>query len=278
MNITHAQHTPFIYSAARPNVGVELTESPNAPLKPVEPVAASERSRLRTQENIDPEEKSASRPEFPEKDEREKAREERRSRDQLEQEKAEIGELAARDREVRAHEQAHVAVGGRYASGARYQYERGPNGVNYAVSGEVSIDLSKAATPEETIAKAQVIRRAALAPAEPSPQDLRVAAQATLMEAEARKELAVERVKEARANEQAGKAGEEVQRGDDSDVAAFNVEPDSPSEKFTGEVAPDSAGGATFSAPPVINSRLTDGIANTRPALPRLGNFLDQLA
>lgn len=101
-----------------------------------------------------------------------------------------IKELAARDREVRAHEQAHVAVGGRYASGAVYQYERGPNGVSYAVGGEVSISVGPASTPEETLLKAQTIRRAALAPAEPSPQDRKVAAEASRMEAQARQELA----------------------------------------------------------------------------------------
>ncbi len=103
---------------------------------------------------------------------------------------ARIKELAARDREVRAHEQAHVAVGGRYAGGAVYQYERGPNGVNYAVGGEVSISVGPASTPEETLLKAQTIRRAALAPAEPSPQDMKVAAEASRLEAQARQELA----------------------------------------------------------------------------------------
>lgn len=101
-----------------------------------------------------------------------------------------IKELAARDREVRAHEQAHVAVGGRYAGAAVYQYERGPNGVSYAVGGEVSISVGPASTPEETLLKAQTIRRAALAPAEPSPQDRQVAAEASRLEAQARQELA----------------------------------------------------------------------------------------
>lgn len=102
----------------------------------------------------------------------------------------EIKALAARDREVRAHEQAHVAAGGQYAGAATYEFKRGPDGVNYAVGGEVKISTSKENTPEATLRKAQIIRRAALAPAEPSPQDRRVAAMATRMEAQARAEIA----------------------------------------------------------------------------------------
>ena len=106
-------------------------------------------------------------------------------------EQQQIQELSARDREVRNHERAHAAVGGLYAGAPRYQYERGPDGVNYAVAGEVSISTGAVnGDPEATIEKAQIVRRAALAPAEPSAQDRRVAAQATQMEAEARVELA----------------------------------------------------------------------------------------
>lgn len=101
-----------------------------------------------------------------------------------------IRELSNRDREVRAHEQAHAAVGGQYAGAPTYQFQRGPDGVNYAVGGEVRIDISPAATPEETIRKMQVVRAAALAPLEPSPQDRSVAAQAAAQLAQAQAELA----------------------------------------------------------------------------------------
>src|SRR5690606_17518641 len=105
-------------------------------------------------------------------------------------EQEEIRELAARDREVRRHEQAHAAVGGKYARSPVYEFVRGPDGVRYAVAGEVSIDTSPAAgDPGATISKAQQIRRAASAPAAPSPQDRRVAAGAAVLEAEARIEL-----------------------------------------------------------------------------------------
>ena len=74
--------------------------------------------------------------------------------------------------------------------GARFSYERGPDGRMYAVGGEVSIDVSPGRTPEETIQKAQAIRRAALSPADPSSQDRAVASKAAAMEADARRQMA----------------------------------------------------------------------------------------
>ncbi|MBN2025044.1 MAG: hypothetical protein JW809_19865 [Pirellulales bacterium] len=106
-------------------------------------------------------------------------------------ERRQVLELAAVDREVRAHEQAHLSVAGPYAKGgARFEYQEGPDGRRYAVGGEVALDTSPEADPEDTIRKAQVIRAAALAPAEPSAQDRRVAAAAANMESTARAELA----------------------------------------------------------------------------------------
>ena len=107
-----------------------------------------------------------------------------------EQERQQVRELAARDREVRAHEQAHANVGGRYAGAPTYTFQRGPDGRQYAVGGEVSIDVSPVpGDPQATIEKARVVRRAALAPAEPAAQDRRVAAEATALEQQARTEL-----------------------------------------------------------------------------------------
>lgn len=102
----------------------------------------------------------------------------------------EISKLQARDNEVKAHEQAHIAAGGQYVrGGAHFEYQTGPDGEKYAVGGEVSIDVSKeSGDPQATIAKMQVVIRAALAPANPSSQDRAVAAQATRIESEARAE------------------------------------------------------------------------------------------
>ena len=62
--------------------------------------------------------------------------------------------------------------------------------------GRYNIDTSPIpGDPQATIQKAQRIRSAALAPANPSAQDRSVAAQATRLEAQARQELQEERTK-----------------------------------------------------------------------------------
>ncbi len=109
----------------------------------------------------------------------------------------EIQRLAKRDREVRAHEQAHASVGGAYAGSPNYQYQVGPNGVRYAVGGHVSIDVSAVpGDPAATLQKMVTVRRAALAPQDPSPQDRAVAAKATRKLADARIELVEFRLEE----------------------------------------------------------------------------------
>lgn len=101
-----------------------------------------------------------------------------------------IRSLKMRDSEVLAHERAHSAVGGQYAGSPTYSYQSGPDGVKYAVGGEVAIDTSKVANdPQATLQKAQQIKAAALAPAAPSAQDRRVAAKADQMAAQARNDL-----------------------------------------------------------------------------------------
>jgi hypothetical protein len=117
---------------------------------------------------------------------------------QQQAEQQQLTALKQRDAEVRAHEQAHASLGGKYASPPQYEYERGPDGRRYAIGGEVSIDISEASTPEETIRKAQQVKAAALAPAEPSAQDLRVATEATQITLEARTEIASAKAEEAK--------------------------------------------------------------------------------
>ena len=124
-------------------------------------------------------------------------------------EREQIQELAARDREVRAHEQAHAAVAGQYGSSPTYSFVRGPDGVSYAVGGEVQIDTSPIpGDPEATLRKAQQLRRAANAPAEPSGQDSSVAAQAAQMEQQARVELNEQRAIEAEQRREGGETGQ----------------------------------------------------------------------
>ena len=101
-----------------------------------------------------------------------------------------VQKLRERDREVRAHEQAHIAAGGRHVSGgASFSYQIGPDGRQYAVGGSVQIDTSPVpGDPEATEEKARAVRRAALAPAGPSATDQAVAAKASAMESRARTE------------------------------------------------------------------------------------------
>ena len=104
-------------------------------------------------------------------------------------EKQQVRKMKQRDREVRAHERAHMAAGaGLVKGGASFSMQRGPDGRMYAVGGEVKIDTSSEKDPEATIRKMQQVKRAALAPADPSSTDRAVAAQDGQIEARARQE------------------------------------------------------------------------------------------
>ncbi|MGZ5007547.1 MAG: putative metalloprotease CJM1_0395 family protein [Methylobacter sp.] len=102
-----------------------------------------------------------------------------------------LSELKQRDTQVRAHEAAHMAAAGGIASGGpSFEYQQGPDGIQYAIGGEVNIDTSPIpGDPAATLRKADTIRRAALAPAEPSGPDMQVAASAAAMAAQAQVEL-----------------------------------------------------------------------------------------
>ena len=130
--------------------------------------------------------------------------------DQLRQ----IEQLKQTDRKVRAHEQAHLAVGRDLAlGGPSYSYQMGPDNKQYAVGGEVSINASPGRTPEETIPKAQHIRATALAPVDPSSQDQRVASIASRMEAEARIELIIQKREQASSSSTAGSNQDRIGTG-----------------------------------------------------------------
>ncbi|GGB88286.1 hypothetical protein GCM10011352_12860 [Marinobacterium zhoushanense] len=160
----------------------------------------------------------------------------------------EIDKLEARDREVRAHERAHQSAGGGLAGSASFTYQRGPDGKQYAIGGEVSIAAPvSSGDPEADLDKAQVILRAALAPVDPSGQDLKVAAAARALISEAQVELAT----------QAGEAGnEETEEGEQPAVLAENrgaVEQESPVRQAEGSPPEDFGQSDTLvslSAPP----------------------------
>ncbi len=113
------------------------------------------------------------------------------------EEQKRVEELKRTDAKVRAHEMAHIAAGGGLVrGGANYSYEIGPDGKQYAVGGEVKIDMSvNPDDPEAAIQKMQQVRRAALAPADPSPQDRSVAQQASNIESQMRAKLLEEKTK-----------------------------------------------------------------------------------
>ena len=84
----------------------------------------------------------------------------------------------------------------------------------------VPIDLSRVPdNPEATLQKANTVKRAALAPAEPSPQDRQVAAQAVQLALEARSEIQQITQEENRANEaeSANSAADDEAREADSE-------------------------------------------------------------
>lgn len=114
-------------------------------------------------------------------------------------ERFEVARLQKADTAIRAHERAHIAAAGQYAkSGATYEYERGPDGKDYAVHGEVQIDTSKEVDPKTTINKMKVVTAAALAPINPSPADRRVAARARAVMIDASQELRMIKLEEAK--------------------------------------------------------------------------------
>jgi hypothetical protein len=108
-----------------------------------------------------------------------------------------IKELEKQDKAVRAHEEAHLAAGaGLVRGGATFSYTVGPDGKQYAVGGEVKIDISPVPDdPQATIRKMEQVKRAALAPSDPSPQDRNAASIAASQEAKASSELLQQQTK-----------------------------------------------------------------------------------
>lgn len=144
-----------------------------------------------------------------------------------------LRELKLRDAEVRAHESAHMAAGGGHVNGgAGYTYQKGPDGRQYAIGGHVSIDASSVpGDPEASREKAQQVRRAALAPGEPSGQDRQVAARAAAQEARA--------ARDARKEEDDGEGPAA------SGLVSAVVEPASASDAAVSAGAADAAAHAT---------------------------------
>jgi len=159
------------------------------------------------------------------------------------EQESQIRELKKRDAEVKAHEQAHAAVGGAYASAPTYTYAKGPDGKRYAVGGEVQIDTSPERTPDATIRKMDVVIRAALAPAEPSSQDRAVARQAQQQRLEAQQQLAQQQADERKPG--APKEGESADAvGMDAGILAQIMSQAEGGTESAPEISPSSAANA----------------------------------
>ncbi|HEB9288963.1 TPA: hypothetical protein RZK14_000847 [Campylobacter coli] len=126
-----------------------------------------------------------------------------------------LRELQSIDRNVKAHEAAHQAAGGGLAGAASFSYTRGPDNQMYAVAGEVPIRMQEGRTPEETIANARQVAAAAMAPADPSPQDYKVAANAAKMEFDARAEATKLKAQETKEKKEEEEEEEEKQESSD---------------------------------------------------------------
>lgn len=109
--------------------------------------------------------------------------------------KAEIRRLLAFQNKVIQHERAHAMVGGGLAGNPSYIYTTGPDGKKYISGGEVSIRIPGGTTMEDTLAMVQKVKAAAMAPADPSPQDIKTASKASSLELSIRREIAIKKAK-----------------------------------------------------------------------------------
>ncbi len=97
--------------------------------------------------------------------------------------------LKSRDKEVKNHELAHRTAGGCFASSSTFKYELGPDMRRYAIDGFTPIDLSEDVSPEKTVRKMLIVKKAALAPSKPSNNDRQIAFEADYIRAKANKEI-----------------------------------------------------------------------------------------
>jgi hypothetical protein len=158
-----------------------------------------------------------------------------------EEEERQVQKLKATDSEVQAHENAHAAAGGPHAAAPKYEYTVGPDGNRYATSGEVKIDSSpEKGNPEATIRKMDIVIRAALAPADPSSQDMAVARQAQTERSKAQVELSKKR--------EAERSQGKDKKGGPTDIEGANSTENSSPNQQDGIAAYQRAAGAEAAA------------------------------
>jgi hypothetical protein len=162
-----------------------------------------------------------------------------------------VQELQRREQEVRQHEQAHATAGGQYAGQPTYTFRLGPDGHLYATGGEVKIDTAAVPNnPRATVRKMEQVKRAALAPSQPSAADRQIAAEAQtklirakteVRETEREEQAAQAKSREERETELADGAAPELRSAE----PAFDPESRFRSDKLgTGEIAGAGLAGA----------------------------------
>lgn len=130
-----------------------------------------------------------------EKNEEEESAKAKSFNELTQEEKNLVLKLQTRDAEVRAHEAAHQS-GGTPTGAASFTYQQGPDGKMYAIGGEVPVTMQSGSTPEETVKNAREVIATALAPADPSAQDMAIASSATIMMMKAEQQIAREEQEE----------------------------------------------------------------------------------
>ena len=154
-------------------------------------------------------------------------------------EEEQVRKLKESDTRVRAHEMAHKAAAGSLAAGGPYyDLQRGPDGQNYAVGGEVPIRLPETTDYKEAIKDAQQAERAALAPADPSPDDYAAAAAFRQRALEARAKLSNEERQPT--SENADAAPNEKKSETQSDAENAQSSPDTSQASLSGPPLPSS--------------------------------------
>jgi hypothetical protein len=98
------------------------------------------------------------------------------------QDEAVIRNLKRLERDLMTREMEQSQAGGGVSGTARHLVETGPDGERYVTDGETSPSLVHGGTPEQQLARARAVRRAALAPSTPSTRDLAVASEARRLE------------------------------------------------------------------------------------------------
>jgi hypothetical protein len=178
-------------------------------------------------------------------------------------EERKLRELRETDARVRRHEEAHrAAAGSLYRGGPNYTYESGPDGRRYAVAGSVQIDTSPGRTPEETVRKASQIRRAALAPVDPSGTDRSVAATATRMEDAARRAIARKSLHIAEAPAIADRPAPVAPVQHAAGAANAGTEPPKPTLELGVPEQPDDAGASETLSPSDLGGEVWSSVSS----------------